>query len=192
METDSTANQETESPSENTPARAAQPPIRPRWLLLLVLVLIATGAGLWSLRRPLPKVTRTELEQASRLWSESGPASYHVQVRVTGRQGARYDVRVRDGVVVEALRNGESLSPGPTLETWSVPGMFRTILLDVEGLERRSRGSSDEAAPSTSLLLRCEFEPERGIPLRYQRIEWGNGTTNPDASWTVDKFEITP
>lgn len=192
METDSTATNETTTKPDAAASSARQPPVRPRWLLLLLILLIAVGLGLWSLRRPLPKVTRLEWEQAHDKWSQQGPANYHVQVRVTGRQGARYDVRVRNGVVVEALRNGEPLSPGPTMETWSVPGMFRTILLDVEGLERRSRNNDDPAAPSTSLLLRCEFEPERGIPLRYQRIEWGNGATNPDASWTVDKFEVIP
>ncbi len=165
-------------------------PRRPRWGLIFALAMLAVAAGLWSLRRPIPRVTRAEWERARQRWSEREPANYRIQVRVTGKQGARYDVLVRDGKVTEALRNNQPLSAGRTMATWSVPGMFGTILLDLEGLERAARGPAESQRPS--LLLRCQFHPEWSYPERYQRIEWGAGSTNPDVTWTVDRFEVLP
>ncbi|MFO0867859.1 MAG: hypothetical protein U0935_02825 [Pirellulales bacterium] len=176
-------------PPATTSTPALNPPSwRPRWRLVFFAAAVVSGTVLWQLRDPLPIVTRDLWEQQRQRWEDSGTRDYRIQIRVTGRQGARYDVVVRDGIVQQALRNGESLGSGPALATWSVPGMFATLRLDLEAQERAARSGSESRRPS--LLLRCRFDPLRGYPQTYQRIEWGEGSTNPDVSWTVDRFEL--
>lgn len=180
-------------PSDSSAAdtKSAAPRARGRrWGLIVIAMCIGLVVVLWAVRRPIPTVTRAGWQEARTLWESKKPASYRIQTRVTGRQGARYDVTVEEGRVVRALRNGQPLSEGRTQATWTVEGMFDTIALDVESLERASRGQTEGARPS--LLLRCQFHPEWGYPDVFQRIEWGVGSTNPDVTWKVDRFEVLP
>lgn len=174
--------------TDSTPSAAA--PFRGgrRAALILILAVASLVLFLWTMRRPIPTVTRERWEEARKLWNSKRPENYRIQTRVTGRQGARYDVTVRNGQVVRALRNGEPLSEGRTQATWTVEGMFDTIAFDVEALARSTRGLSE--GERRSLLLRCHFHPDWGYPDVFQRIEWGADSTNPDVSWKVDVFEV--
>ena len=66
------------------------------------------------------------------------------------------------GVAKTATLDGHELTNRRTLGTWAVPGMFNTIQIDVENQARKDRGE---------LLLRAEFDPQLGIPRRYERVE---------------------
>ncbi len=109
-----------------------------------------------------PKLTREALDEAIERWRRSGPSDYRVVIQVSGRQPGRYEVQVEDSVAKTATLDGHELTNRRTFGTWAVPGMFNTIQIDVENQARKDRGE---------LLLRAEFDPQLGIPRRYERVE---------------------
>lgn len=158
---------------------------------LLILSLLALG-GLFLLVAlairlagdRLPRLTQDRFDSALRQWSAAAPASYEIAVEVSGNQPARYRVVVRNGEVESAERNGAPLSGARTLGTWSVPGMFRTIEID---LDEQARAAAD--GNQGELILWSEFDPQYGYPARYRREQWGN---NQKAAWQVTSFQTLP
>lgn len=155
---------------------------RRRWLkgLLAANLLLGVSAVLVLVarRRGLPTVTAERLTQARAVWSERGPSSYRVRVRVTGRQAAIYEVVVRDGEVAAASRNGQPLKSSRTLGTWSVPGMYTTIQLDLDAIAR-----------GQPVMIRAEFDERLGYPRRFHRLDTSGTTGNPEVYWEVDRLE---
>jgi hypothetical protein len=70
-----------------------------------------------------------------------------------------------------------------TWETWTVPGMFKTLETDMEIAENPEQAI--QAAPGTKWQLRSEFDPVLGIPRRYHRLATGG----PEVYWRVTRFE---
>ncbi len=163
---------------------------RTTWILLTVAVLLATLVGIaWNQSEHLPTLEATGFEAARDRWRQSAPANYELEVRVSGKQAATYTVTVRDQTVVNATRNGKPLKQLRTLGTWSVPGMFETIGVDLEH-EEDVRAGRDKARPG--LTLRARFHPQFGFPERYVRLEHSRMGTNPEVSWEVTRFEPQP
>jgi hypothetical protein len=138
-------------------------------------------------RDPTPTLTPEIFRQARAQWREAEPASYDIEIRVTGAQPAVYRVEVRDGEPQAAWRNGNPLLARRTFGTWSVPGMFGTMSRDVEAVERHEQGKADPHAPR--LTLRAEFDSEYGYPARYRRIQWGSSV---EVAWEVTEFRVIP
>jgi hypothetical protein len=150
---------------------------------------VATVATVLEVRsRGLPPLDSQRLEQAWLLWKQAGPPSYDIEVQVAGRQGATYRVEVRQGEIARALRNGQPLKQIRTLGTWSVPGMFESIEVDLKQQERARRGTADRAVPGLSLF--AQLDPEFGFPRRYLRLEHAGMGTNPEVSWEVTEFTV--
>ncbi len=124
-----------------------------------------------SFRDPLPPLSVSSFETAQKRWREQGPASYDIEVEVSGRQPAKYRVEVRDGEAVSATRNGQPLTQRRTWTTWSVPGMFGTMESDFQHMKQVAEGVADEQTPR--LALYGEFHPQYGYPQRYRRVGLG-------------------
>jgi hypothetical protein len=111
-------------------------------------------------------------------WRTEQPANYDMTVKVSGRQPGVYQVVVDNQVVSDARLDGRQLTNQRTLGTWSVPGMFQTIRLDVE-----TRGQSTRSP----LILRAEFDERYGFPAKYERVEMRTGA-HQALSWEVVEF----
>src|SRR5689334_13274859 len=59
---------------------------------------------------PTPTLTPALFVAAHERWKAAAPASYDIEVRVTGPQAATYRVEVRDGEPRAAWRNGQPLN----------------------------------------------------------------------------------
>jgi hypothetical protein len=174
-----------DSPSETAPPRSLGCTFA-LWLSAgLIVGVIATLVILrWNFADPLAEISPADFYAARDRWQKNGPASYDIEVRVTGSRAAVHRVQVRDGHAKMAWIDGVPHSQQRTYSTWSVPGMFGTIGRDIDHIERRAAGKADQTTPR--LTLRAEFDAESGLPRRYRRIEWGSPV---EVSWEVVKFE---
>jgi hypothetical protein len=136
-------------------------------------------------RDPTPPLTPELFHAAHDRWKSAAPASYDIEVRVTGSQPAIYRVEVRDGLARAAWRNDQALTTRRTFDTWSVPGMFGTIGRDIESLERHAAGKADRFTPR--LTLRAQFDPVYSFPARYRRLQQ---RSNVDVAWQVTEFRV--
>ena len=132
----------------------------------------------------LSEVSRARFDRAREQWKTKGPRSYDIETAVAGLQKAVYRVEVRDGKVVSAVRNGSPLKDTRTMGTWSVPGMFDTMEVDVDHSEEPIRISARESHYVSPL---ARFDPTYGYPSHYRRIEWGSDV---EASWEVTEFRV--
>lgn len=168
---------------ELAPNSSIKTPTRRRWLKLLFFANLVLGgsalAVLITRRQGLPKVTPEALEQAREKWAQRGLSSYRVRVHVSGRQPAVYEVVVREGEVESARRNDLPLKTSRTLGTWSVPGMFATIQLDLDAIRRHQ-----------PVMIRAAFDEQYGYPRRFHRLDTSGTTGNPEVYWEVK--ELTP
>jgi hypothetical protein len=98
---------------------------------------------------------------------------------------AVYHVSVRQGEVTSATENGTPLTQRRTLGSWSVPGMFRTIAIDLQHAIEPMQVGPNEVNEVTPQGI---FDAHYGYPVRYRRIQWGSDV--PEASWIVTKFEV--
>jgi len=136
---------------------------------------------------PTPPLSSAIFEVAHEHWKKTAPASYDIEVRVTGPQAATYRVEVRDSEPQAAWRNGQPLTTRRTFGTWSVPGMFSTMSRDVEAIERAAAAHKQQP-----LILRAEFDPKYGYPMRYRRIDNGSrkGSDSITVAWDVVEFRV--
>src|SRR4051794_12677697 len=130
----------------------------------------------------IPLLTESELNAAKKRWQEHGPINYDMDIELRGAQPGRVEVKVRNRVVMAETRDGR-VPKEHTWETWSVPGMFNTLDTDLEIADNPEQAI--QAAPGTKWQLRCEFDPELGIPRRYHRLASGG----PEVYWRVNRFE---
>src|SRR6187401_2804580 len=82
-------------------------------------IVLGVIAAIFLFRSKNEAVTRERLTLAREQWEQNGPKNYNLEVAVTGRQGATYEVEVRDGEVAKALRNHSPLTQQRTFRTWS-------------------------------------------------------------------------
>jgi hypothetical protein len=135
---------------------------------------------------PLPELDAEQLREARQRWQQWGPSTYQMEVQVSGRQAATYELEVVDHEVISALHNGRPLRRRRAFDAWSVPGMFDTIEADLR-MQQRVQSHPD---PETSeLRLQCKFDPHYGYPARYRRTEFRRQGPNFVVSWEVTAFE---
>lgn len=161
---------------------------KPRSRIALLIGLgfvLAVAAIFWFSRGRNDPVTRRRLDAARQKWLQNEPKSYDLEVVVSGKQGATYEVHVRGGEVSEAFRNQAPLKQQRTFRTWSGPGMFDTIESDVDTLEFAVEHPNDPRR--MMLTLKARFDEKTGLPMTYLRSEWG---TNHDVAWKVTRFEL--
>jgi hypothetical protein len=130
----------------------------------------------------IPELTEKTLEAATVKWEKNSPANYDMDIELRGARPGSVHVEVRDRKVTAETRDGRV--PGQwTWETWSVPGMFETLSLDLQTAENPEQ--SIQAAPGTKWRLRCEFDSNLGYPLKYHRLV----TNGPEVFWLVTSFQ---
>jgi hypothetical protein len=132
----------------------------------------------------IPELTEPLLEAAQQRWKENGPASYDLDLEISGAQPGDVHVEVRDGEVTAMTRDGRAPEQRRTWYVWSVPGQFETI-------ERELEMAADpehemQAAEGTRLRLRAEFDPQYGYPRQFHRMVFGGG---PEVYWRVTNFK---
>ena len=140
-------------------------------------VAVLAGIFTWVRAGSLPTISRKEFEAAKTLWSETKPPSYDVVVELKGMQPGVYAVRVENGVAISASFDGRDLKRRRTFGTWSVTGMFDTLAKDLEVDDQHGY-----------LLLKAEFDPMYGFPVKYERMEMRTGV-HDTLQWEVTKFE---
>jgi hypothetical protein len=191
---DSDGNQRrTESISEKNGAGQAvasrQQAISRRTLIVLLLAavcFVATAALLLELfvARRIPPLTADRLDAARELWNQNGPASYDLDLEMGGERPGPVHVEVRNGEVVAMTRDDRT--PEQRLWMyWAVPGQFDLLERELALAEDPMHEAG--AQSGTVWEVRCEFDPQSGLPRRYQRNVFGGG---PNFSWQVTHFVV--
>jgi hypothetical protein len=151
--------------------------------LVLVVVLVIS-----ILRRErVPRLTPEEFEAAAQRWDTNGPASYNLDLELSGTRPGTIHVEVRDGRAVRMTRDGVEPRQERTWYTWTVPGQFDTIAQELE-MARDPAGSFD-SPKATQVIIWAEFDPRYGYPLRYDRVVLG---ADFETHWRTVRFEPLP
>lgn len=180
------ANDASPPAGQNIPQKkiSSPKPWQIRFLLPLFSIFLGGLIGflLWaaSQRDPTPRLEQSLFDDARARWQQAGIKDYTIEIKVEGSQPATYQVWVENGIAVRATRNQNPLTQRRTFETWSVPGMFGTIDRD---LQQNKRTPGEQR-----LVLRAQFDPQNGVPLRYNRLAYQGGG---DVLWNVTKWERT-
>jgi len=138
-------------------------------------------------RDSTPVLTETMFEEAVGRWQRRGPASYNLDISVTGRQPGKIHVEVRDGAATSMTRDGVTPRQRRTWEYWTIPGQFETIQQDWESAHDPEGGFG--LPPGTKVSIRAAFDDELGFPAVYRRRVLG---TPLIVEWEIDRFEIVP
>ena len=149
--------------------------------LLTVLAIVVV----WSRRGQLPELDSAIHASQFAAWERVAPPDYNIEIEVTGLQPATYVVQVRDHKVVKATRNGTPLLQDRTKGTWSVPGMFDTMELDLANAHADPEKRLTTRSPRVT--VRANFDPTWHYPEVYQRIQWGSVY---EVEWRVTRFEV--
>lgn len=135
-----------------------------------------------------PRLTRAAYEAAVARWDAQGPASYNLDLELTGNRPGVVHVEVRDGHAVRMTRDGVEPKQERTWFYWTVPGQFDTIAEELEMAENPAQAFNSPSA--TQVVIWAEFDPQLGYPLRYDRVVLG---TDFEIHWKVTRFEpISP
>ncbi len=158
-----------------------------QWFLIGVIAVGLAGLAAATLVRRLgdrmPPLTEAAFSAALDRWEQHGPASYDLDLTLGGARPGTVHVEVRDQVVTAFERDGYTPEQRRLWATWSVPGQFETIELELEGALDPQQEMGFEAG--TEFLLRAEFDPALGYPRGFQRVVLGGG---PEVYWRVTRF----
>jgi len=138
-------------------------------LLALAAFILAAIGSLLMLREPTIPLTEERLAEARRRWRQADVENYRAQYEMNR---SRYDVTVRDGIVVEAVIDGKP-SHGGQWRLWSIEGLFDTLAIDLNNLNNPD-GALSKA--KDAVILRVRFHPELGYVERYVRSSAGPGS----------------
>jgi Family of unknown function (DUF6174) len=155
-------------------------------LFVALIVALIIVLEVFAVRR-IPELTEPLLQAAEQRWQANGPASYDLDLEISGAQPGVVHVEVRDGEVTAMTRDGVAPEQRRTWAVWAVPGQFETIERELEMAEDPVHEM--QAAEGTRLRLRAEFDPEYGYPRQFQRMVYGGG---PEVYWQVTKFQPLP
>jgi hypothetical protein len=174
------------APSKNTRRR------RPAGLVLgigigVAVALAAILAYAMLTRSSIPRLTDSDFRAAVKRWETHGPASYELDLELTGNRPGRIHVEVRDGQVAHMTRDGVEPKQQRTWYYWSVPGQFDTIEQELE--MARDPAASFKSPEATQMVIWAEFDPRLGYPLSYDRVVLG---TNYEIHWKVTQFQELP
>jgi hypothetical protein len=139
-------------------------------------------------REATPRLTAEAYEAAVNRWEAHGPASYDLDLELTGNRPGKIHVEVRDGQVVRMTRDGVQPKQERTWYYWSVPGQFDTIAQELE--MARDPVASFKSPEATQMVIWAAFDAEYGYPQKYDRTVLG---TDFEIHWKVTRFEaISP
>jgi hypothetical protein len=179
-------------PSDELKVETAAVAPRRRWRPATLLVGIALGillalAGVLAVvvtmaQEGAPLLTQAALDAARARWNEHGPASYVLDLEISGARAGRVQVEVR---VTRRTRDGRAPSQRRTWEYWSVPNQFATLAQDMRSAE--SPRSAFGVDSPEQVLLRARFDPRFGYPAEYQRSVLG---ADLDVGWRITHFEV--
>lgn len=79
------------------------------WYFILLLVLTATSLSILIGFNRGQQLKPEQLQAAEQLWQQHGPKDYDLEYTQKGTVPGRYKVRVRNGKVVSAVRDGQPL-----------------------------------------------------------------------------------
>lgn len=148
-------------PPPPPPEPVAPPLVRP-WFYWLVGVLVLACVALVVVLNILgerQRLTRDKLDAARLRWREANIRDYDIDVRVSGSAPGHYQVRVRDGVVVQAWMNGRPFEELRLARPWTVTGMLEDVLpRELETLDKMG---------SQRCYSSVEFDPKLGYPRKY-------------------------
>ncbi len=177
-----------ESHPTSSDASVAQQPSRRfavgTGLGILATLIIGGCTFFLMFRDTTPELTDAALEAAVERWEADGPTSYNMDLVIGGARPGEVHVEVRDGQVTVFTRDDQIPKRRHAWDAWTVPGQFDTI-------DREQELAADPSGemgvpPGTRLLLRAEFHPRWGYPVRYRRLVLGSG---PVVTWEITKFE---
>jgi hypothetical protein len=153
----------------------------------VVVALVAILAYAMLTRHNPPRLTESDFQAAVKRWETSGPASYDLELELTGNRPGKIHVEVRDGEVVRMTRDGVEPKQQRTWYYWSVPGQFDTIEQEL-GMAR-DPAASFKSPQATQMVIWAEFDPKSGYPLKYDRVVLG---TDFEIHWKVTRFQELP
>lgn len=187
----------TESSSQSQPnesnaapqAPAARRRFRPAALIVgTTLGALAVVAGLlvnaYLSRGRTPLLTRAAYEAAADRWDEHGPASYTLDLELTGNRPGKIHVEVRDGQPVRMIRDGVEPRQQRTWYYWTVPGQMDMIAEELDMAENPA--ASFNSPQASQMIIRAQFDPKYGYPRQYDRMVLG---TDFEIHWKVTRFE---
>lgn len=143
-------------------------------------LLLVVAIGVLVFRDPLPRLTSERLDAAVELWREHGPASYNLDLKLSGGQTGLIHVEVRDGEVTAMTRNGRTPDQRRTWDYWSVENQLEALRQELESARDPERAFG--VASESSVVLRAEFDPQYGYPRIYHRIVLGQSS---ELRWEV-------
>jgi hypothetical protein len=168
---------------------AAKRRLRPAALILgTTLGALAVVAGLlvnsYLNRDRTPLLTRAAYETAAERWDEHGPASYALDLELTGNRPGKIHVEVRDGQPVQMIRDGVQPKQQRTWYYWTVPGQMDMIAEELDMAE--DPAAAFDSPQASQMIIRAEFDPKYGYPRQYDRVVLG---TDFEIHWKVTRFE---
>lgn len=143
-------------------------PVTRNMLLGLAAFVVASAVTLLALREPTEELTAAKLSDARDRWRNADINSYQSTYRMNG---AAYAIEVHGGIVVSARVDGRD-ARSSALHSYSVPGIFDTLELELENLAD-PRGPF--AGRQGTILMRVRFNDEHGYVERYLRSAGGVG-----------------
>ena len=143
-------------------------------LILLVWVLVMA-------RESMPLLTPESLESAVARWGAEGPASYDLELALSGREQGSILLEVRGGEPTAMKRNGV-VPQRRTWEYWTIPEQLAMIEREQTGDPRQLFGVDDRS----QVILHAEFDPRFGYPRRYRRQVLG---ADQEIHWEIVKFQ---
>ena len=148
-------------------------------------VALVVAAALVIAKRPNEaRLTEADYEAAMAGWDEKGPASYDVDVELSGKRPGTIHVEVRDRQVTHMIRDGVEPRQRRTWDVWSVPGMFDTLGQELENA--RNPAASFNTPAASQMVMWAEFDVKYGYPRRYDRVVLG---ADFEVHWRVTRFE---
>jgi hypothetical protein len=131
----------------------------------------------------IPELTTATLDSAEQRWQQAKIVNYDATIEITGRRAGVVIVEVRQGEPVSLTRDGVTPKRVDTWQAWTVAGMLETLQLELELAETPQKAFG--VPQRSQVVLRAEFDPEHGLPRRYQRVVMG---ADNELSWTVKAF----
>ncbi len=151
---------------------------RPIWLVLALVIGAAAGLLLLGRNRS-GELTSERLEEARRVWESEAPASYRLELEMSGALNEIRAVVVRDRRVVSMTAGGADVAPS-AWEYWSVDGLF-----DVLRTEVANAADPSARIGAREVALLAKFDPTWGYPTYFYRHIMG---TSNDIEWRVVSF----
>lgn len=182
MSTDNPANSDDSATTSNFRVTTAAMTALVMALLAIVLML---GLAYFAFAQRIPELTPEAFEDALAKWEQNGPASYTMDIKLSGTRPEDVHIEVTNGVPVAMTRGGNTPDQERVWSVWTVPGMFETIERELELADDPEREM--QAAEGTKLWLRCKFDPTYGYPAIFHRAIRGGG--GPEVYWEVTRFE---